>query len=57
MLAKFLFTTVPGSILFAAIIISISILVGSGNLRISASASQKDIGTAKQVACQTIQKP
>lgn len=42
MLAKFLFTTVPGSILFAAILVSISILVGSGNLRINESALQKN---------------
>lgn len=42
MLARFLFTTVPGSIFLAAILISTSILVGSGNLRINSSVVQKN---------------
>lgn len=56
MLAKFLFTTVPGSILLAAMIISTAILVSGGNLKINSSTAQKNDSTIVQAA-QPSQKP
>lgn len=56
MLAKFLFTTVPGSILLGSIIISTSILVSGGGLKIKGSTVQKNDSTVVQAA-QPKQKP
>lgn len=49
MLAKFLFTTVPGSILLGAMVISSAILVSGGNIKIKSEA-QKDNNTVVQAA-------
>ncbi|OGH11787.1 MAG: hypothetical protein A2857_04835 [Candidatus Levybacteria bacterium RIFCSPHIGHO2_01_FULL_36_15] len=50
MLAKFLFTTVPGSILLAAMIISSSILISGGALKVKGDAGQKSNSAAVQAA-------
>ena len=57
MLGKFLFTTIPGSIFLASLIISTSILIGAGSLKGKDLSNQKD-GTAVVTSAQTIvQKP
>lgn len=56
MLAKFLFTTTPGSIILASIIISISILISSRALKIKSAAVKKNNDTSVQAASPT-QKP
>jgi protein-disulfide isomerase len=50
MLAKALFTTVSGSILLASMIISTSILISGGNLRVKGQTTQKDTNTVAQAA-------
>lgn len=50
MLAKFLFTSVQGSILLAAMIISSAILISGGNLKIAGADSPKDNKAVVQVA-------
>lgn len=49
MLAKLLFTTVPGSILLGSMIISSSILLNEGNFKVNGDNTQK-IGTTAQAA-------
>lgn len=50
MLAKFLFTTIPGSILLAAMIISSAILISGGNLKVSGADPTKDNKVVAQAA-------
>lgn len=56
MMAKFLFTTVQGSILLASILISISILISGGVIKPSGNTSQKT-GTSTIQAAQPTPKP
>lgn len=49
MLAKALFTTVPGSILLAAMIISMAILISGGNFKIAGADSPKENKVVAQV--------
>ena len=49
MLAKFLFTTLPGSILLGAMIVSSAILVSGGDLKIKGE-TQKNNNIVVQVA-------
>lgn len=53
MLAKFLFTTVPGSILMAAMIISSSILISSGSLKVKGAEYQLNNNIVAQAAVPT----
>lgn len=57
MLAKALFTTVPGSILLASMIISTSILFSGGVLKIKGLTIQKETNLAAQAAPIPAQKP
>lgn len=56
MLAKFLFTSVPGSIILASIIISSTILVSSGTISLKGAATPKAESAQAPVA-QIAQKP
>ncbi len=56
MLAKFFFTTTPGSILLGAIFISSAILLSGGNFRVGGVAAQKNDNAIVQ-AVQSTQKP
>lgn len=57
MFAKFLFTTVPGSILLASILISMSILISGGALKVKGLNVQKNENIAVQAALIPSQKP
>jgi protein-disulfide isomerase len=57
MLAKFLFTTVPGTILVGAMIISTAILVSGGNLKIKGDIQKSDSVVAQAAAPIPSQKP
>lgn len=50
MLAKLLFTTVPGSIILASLIISTTILISGGNLKIKDTTAQKGSEVTVQTA-------
>lgn len=57
MLAKYLFSSVPGSIILASIIISTTILISGGNINIKAPAVAQKGGTAQAPVAQAAQGP